>query len=54
MLASLLHGRLGRVQKKFALKLVVPFCFDVFAIQPDFLTWSIATALYSLVMGSLL
>ncbi len=40
--------------KKLALKLLVPLCFDVFAIQPDFLAWSIATALYFLVMGSIL
>ncbi len=40
--------------KKLALKLLVPLCFDVFAIQPDLLTWSIATALYSLVICSFL
>ncbi len=40
--------------KKLALKLFVPFCFDVFAIQPDFLAWSIATAFYFLIMGFLL
>ncbi len=40
--------------KKFAFELFVPLCFDVFAIQPDLLTRSIATALYSLSMGSLL
>ncbi len=40
--------------KKLALKLLVPFCFNVFAIQPDFLARIVATALYSLVMGFLL
>ncbi len=38
--------------KKLVLELFVPFRFNVFAIQPDFLAQSIATALYSLVMGS--
>ena len=37
--------------KKFALKLFIFFCFDVFAIQPDFLAQSIGMALYSFVMG---
>ena len=37
--------------KKFALELFVPLCFDVFAIQLDFLARSVATALYSFVMG---
>ncbi len=40
--------------KKLAFKLLVPLRFDVFAIQPDFLTRSIATTFYSLVMGSFL
>ncbi len=40
--------------KKLVLKLLVPLQFDVFAIQPDLLTWSVATTLYSLVMGFLL
>ena len=40
--------------KKFAFELFVLFCFDVFAIQPDFFAWSIATVLYSFVMGSFL
>ncbi len=39
--------------KNLALKLLVPLCFNVFAIQPDLLTWSIAMALYSFVMGFL-
>ncbi len=40
--------------KKFALKLLVPFCLDVLAVQPDLLSWSVAMALHSLVMGSFL
>ncbi len=40
--------------KKLAFKLLIPICFDVFAIQPDFLARSVATALYSLVIGFLL
>ena len=36
--------------KKLAFELFVPFCVDAFAIQPNFLAWSIATALYSFVM----
>ncbi len=37
--------------KELALKLLVPLRFDVLAIQPDLLARSVATALYSLVMG---
>ncbi len=37
--------------KKHVLKLLVPLCFDVFTIQLDFLTQSVATTLYSLIMG---
>ena len=37
--------------KKLALKLFVSLRFDIFAIKPDYLAQSIATALYSLVMG---
>ena len=37
--------------KKYLFKLFVPLCFDVFAIQLDFLVKSIATALYSIVIG---
>ena len=40
--------------KKFAFPVFVPLCFDVFAIQSDFFAQSIAMALYSFVMGSLL
>ncbi len=40
--------------KKFALELFIPLCFDILAIQLDLLARTIATALYSLVMGSLL
>ncbi len=40
--------------KKFGLKLFVPLHFDVFAIQLDLLARSIATALYSFVIGSFL
>ncbi len=40
--------------KELALKLLIPLCFDVLAVQLDLLAWSIATALYSLVMGSFL
>ncbi len=40
--------------KKLVFKLFVPFRFDIFAIQPDLFAWSIATTLYSLVMGFLL
>ncbi len=37
--------------KKLTLKLFVPLRLDVFAIQLDFLVQSIATALYTLIMG---
>ena len=37
--------------KKFAFELFVSLCFDIFAIQPDFLAQSIATVLYSFVMS---
>ncbi len=40
--------------KELALELFVPFCLGVFAIQPDLLARSVATVLYSLVMGFLL
>ncbi len=40
--------------KELALELLVPLRFDVFAIQPELLARSIATALYFLVIGSLL
>ncbi len=40
--------------KEFALEFLVPLCLDVFAIQPEFLARSIATALYSLIIGSFL
>ncbi len=40
--------------KKLALEVFVLLCLDVFAIQPDLLARSVATALYSLVMGSFL
>ncbi len=40
--------------KELAFKLFVPFCLDLFAILPDLFVWSIATALYFLIMGSLL
>ncbi len=37
--------------KKLALEILVPLCYDLFAIQPDLLARSIATALYFFVMG---
>ncbi len=40
--------------KKFALELLVPLYFDVFAIQPNLLARSITTALYSLILGFLM
>ncbi len=40
--------------KKFVFELYVLLCFDVFAILLDLFAWSIATALYSFVIGSLL
>ncbi len=40
--------------KKLTLKLLIPLCFDVFVIQLNLLAQSIATALYSFVIGSLL
>ncbi len=40
--------------KELALKLLVPLRFDVLVVQPDLLARSVATALYSLVMGSFL
>ncbi len=44
----------SKESKKLAPELFVPLCFDVFAIQPDLLVRNIATALYTLVMGSFL
>ena len=38
--------------KKLVLKLLVPFCFDVFTIELDFLAWNITMTFYSFVMGS--
>ena len=40
--------------KKLVLKLFVPLHFDVFAIQSDLLARSIASALDSFIVGSLL
>ncbi len=40
--------------KNLVFKLLVLLRFNVFAIQPDFLVQSIATALYSFIVGSLL
>ncbi len=40
--------------KKLALEIFIPFYFDVFAIQPDLLARSVATALNSFSMGLLL
>ncbi len=40
--------------KKLVSELLVLLRFDVFAIQPDLLAQSVATTLYSLVMGFLL
>ncbi len=40
--------------KKLALELLVPLRFDVSAVQPDFLVRSVAAALNSFIMGSLL
>ncbi len=40
--------------KELALELFVPLHFDILAVQPDLLAWSVATALYFLVMGSFL
>ncbi len=40
--------------KKLALELFVLLRLDVFTIQPDLLTQSVATALYSFVIGSVL
>ena len=37
--------------KKFAFKLFIPFCFDIFTIQPDFFAQSIVTVLYSFFIG---
>ncbi len=37
--------------KKLVLELFILHCFDVFAIQLDFLAQSVAMALYFLVMG---
>ena len=37
--------------KKLAFELFIPFCFDVFAIQSDLLTWSIFMTFYSFVMS---
>ena len=37
--------------KKVALKFLIPVYFDVLVIQPDLLIRSIATSLYSFVMG---
>ncbi len=40
--------------KELVLKLFVPLRFDVLAIKPDLLAQSVATAFYSLIMGSFL
>ena len=40
--------------KKLIFEFFVPLCFDIFAIQPDFLVQSVATAFYSFVISSLL
>ncbi len=40
--------------KKLALELLVPFRFNVSAVQPDLLARSVASALNSLVIGSFL
>ncbi len=40
--------------KELALELLVSLRFDVLIVQPDLLARSVATALYSLVMGSFL
>ncbi len=40
--------------KKLTLKLLIPLCLDIFTIYLDLLTRSIAAALYSFVMGTLL
>ena len=40
--------------KKFAFKLFVFLYFDVFAIQPNFFVWSIATIFYSFFIDSFL
>ncbi len=37
--------------EKLILKLFVLLYFDILAIQPDFFVWSIATALYSFILG---
>ncbi len=37
--------------KKLVLKFSILFYFDIFTIQPDFLTRNIATALYFLIVG---
>ena len=37
--------------KKFAFELFVSLCFDVFAIQPDFLAQNVVTTFYVFVMG---
>ncbi len=36
--------------KKLVLKLLVLLCFDVFTIQPDFLTQNVAIAFYSFII----
>ncbi len=40
--------------KELALKLLIPHCFDVLAVQADLLAQSVSTALHSLVMASFL
>ncbi len=40
--------------KKLVLKLLVLLCFNIFTIQPDLLTQSIVTTLYSFIVDSLL
>ena len=37
--------------KKLIFKLFILFCFNIYAIQPDFLAQSVATALYSIIVG---
>ncbi len=40
--------------KEFSLKFLIPLGFDVFAIQPNFVAWGIASRLRMVVVISLL
>ncbi len=44
----------SKKSKEFSIKFPIPLGFNVFAIQPNFITWGIVSKLYMLVMILLL